>query len=411
MSTSYVRNQVATRMISIQSYYERGDTHVLTPWNSLSTGACSPYPKITGVLNPDYKVLISKRKDASGAYFRRQIVFVPKPVKLSHVYFNAGFNTNIYADGKMLYLLDPSTDEQSQDDLALKDLALGRLKRKLSSRSNQMNVMIPAVELREFRDLIKSLTFATTDLFHALISIKKSKGKSAAQFASHAWLNWSFALNPTLSDIKQLASTIDTSIKKSGGESFTDYGAAKKEWRSNWRGSNSSLYGCNSELINQVSHKLSYRYVAGYTTPLRSANNYNALDDFGLNVGSLVPALWELTAFSWLVDYFGTVGAYLEDTFVADGVNTFYVNCTKRYVYEGRLDIGRPLYGGTNTYGQSSLVGSRCTLSITDRSTLANLPTRSLRFKTADEIGKNAMNKLLNLGSILVGGRALSNKF
>lgn len=46
----------------------------------------------------------------------------------------------------------------------------------------------------------------------------------------------------------------------------------------------------------------------------------------------------------------------------------------------------------------------------TSRTLLSQLPSRQLRFKSVDEIGKNAINKVLNLASILVGGKAFSNR-
>lgn len=399
----------------VESYYTRSDRPGLYAWNLGEARTAVGVGKIVQTKDPDWKVLAMKRADASGYYFNRRIKVVPLSTTMSCRYYWPGPGAWFDCSGSMTWSSDltyPTMLVQEQDDDALRDLALARLKRKLSSRSNQMNTLVPLVELRQFRGLITSLTFLTTDLFHALLKIKKSKGKSAAQFAAHAWLTYSFAANPTLSDIKQLASTIHDVLNKSGGEAFTDYGVAKKQWKSRsptWQ--HSSLYGCNSDITVIGNHKLSYRYVAGYNTPLRSANNYNAMQDFGLEIGSLVPALWELTAFSWLADYFGTFGDYLEDTFTSEPNKTFYVNLTKRYTMEGQWDIGPPKNGMPKLTTQSSREGSKFIWDLTERTALSSLPTRALRLKTADEIGKNAMNKLLNLGSILVGGRALSNKF
>jgi len=40
-----------------------------------------------------------------------------------------------------------------------------------------------------------------------------------------------------------------------------------------------------------------------------------------------------------------------------------------------------------------------------DRSKLSSLPYGSFRFKSVDEVGKNAVNKLLNLSALLIQRR------
>jgi len=284
------------------------------------------------------------------------------------------------------------------------------LKKKLSSRSNQMNVLIPAVELHELRDTIRFLAFSATDLVYALLEIKKSKGKSAYKYAADAWLQYSFAIKPTLPDFKQIRESIDAFLKSSGDSKYTDYGAAKKVDRIlNSRTFSFGLPSANQNANLLINRSLSYRFTCGYNVPMRGGNNYGADIQFGIEPGALIPALWELTSFSWLVDYFTTVGAFLDDTFVTDPVNTIYVNETKRIICDGHYALNLPTTAGGKLYNAyTSGEGSSFRISYTKRSVLASLPTRSLRFKSADEISANAINKLLNLGSILAGGSSLS---
>lgn len=361
--------------------------------------------------DPDWRTLIQTRKDASGAYYRREVTFKPRcqVVELDHtpwVGVRARSKTTYIAGWDVL-----NVDVQSKDDAALKDLALKRLKQKLSSRSNQVQVMAPIAELREFRDLIKSLTFAATDLAVALLEIKRTKGKSAAKFASHAWLNWSFAVAPTISDIQNIRDAIADHLLNSGNKTFTDYGASKKEWHSSLRSTRSLGYADNTRITFEGNHRLSYRYVCGYKTPLRSSNDYSNRFDFGIEVGAIVPTLWELTAFSWLFDYFSTIGDYLEDTFTTDQTKTIYVNCTKKYNLSGTWTADAPR--GVKPVFASSVSGSGSSVdvSVVERSVLTSLPARQLRLKTTDEIGKSAINKLLNLCSIAIGGKARSNHY
>lgn len=393
---------------SRQVLYTRSDTPGVQTFSTRKVNplVVSSYRDL--VDRPDWKVLVSKRLNASNPYTRYEVKIIPshfltKEVgRMSNVLFNC--------DGSLVCSIDPTYLLNKADDNALMDLALARLKQKLSNRSNQVNLIIPAVELGELRGTIKAIAYSAVDLVHALIQIKKTKGKSAAQFASHAWLQWSFALSPTIAEAQEITESIDTFIQRSGGDSFTDYGAARKEWKSRSTAARAFGYNSTVELSGDLFHRLSYRYTAGYRTPLRGANDYSAREQFGLELGALVPALWELTAFSWLADYFGTIGAYLEDTFVSDQLNTDYVVRTKRYTCRGQYSP-KSTYVGFNNGGTAYVSGRSPSFEVTEtiRTPLAQLPRRQLRFKTVDEIGKNAINKVLNLGSILVGGKALSN--
>lgn len=403
--------------VSQRSIYER--TRILSGVNTLQRGnlvqniGLSQDARRIQTLNPDWAVLIQKRKDASGYYFRRAIEFRNRSVDQYSRFWHPGRNAWVEDSGLIYPVLISGSflsGVNESDDPSLKDLALKRLKRKLGDRANQMNVLIPLAEIRQMRGLITSLAFSATDLVKALIEVKRSKGKSAVQYASHLWLTWSFGVSPTLSDIAQLSSTINDVIAKRGGSHYTDFGSSVKTWKSSAKNSESSTYFCNSTIYCELLHKLSYRYAAGYRTPLRSANDYSVMSDFGLEWGSLPSTAWELVPFSWVVDYFTTAGEYLSDAFSSDGVTTTYVNCTKRYTCTGVYTVSPPLANFPQFVGTSSGEGSTFKWTVTDRTALSQLPTRSLRFKTADEIGVNAIKRLLNLSSVLVGSRAFSSR-
>jgi hypothetical protein len=133
---------------------------------------------------------------------------------------------------------------------------------------------------------------------------------------------------------------------------------------------------------------------------LKSANDYGAVDHFGLNLPDLVPAAWELVPWSWVVDYFTTVGAYLDDVFSSDPSACRYVCQNRLYRVEVNTDVWWARDNGVK-YPDQSEGRSYVELFEFDRTMLSNLPSRSLRFKTLDEIGLNGVNKLLNLVAVL----------
>lgn len=351
----------------------------------------------------DYKTKILRGVDASSPYFRRDVQIRP----LSYYVQNFGTvdtarKIKFNGFGRNRPYIDPTTFVSTADDAALKDLALKRLKQKLAGRSNQTNLLIPVVELREMRGMLTNIAVSGADLVRALIAIKKSKGASAWKFASHAWLNWSFGIAPTLGEIHTIAESIQSFMDNQGAK-YTDYGAAKKQWVSSHKGTLSCAYKTTDSWSSQATHTLSYRYICGFRTKIRSANDYGLASHFGLEFGAMIPAVWELTPFSWLFDYFSTMGDYLEDTFVSDSTSSVYVNLNKRYTCKGQIIVDVRGTSGVDGMSVNRTPGTYDILEFT-RTPLSQLPSRSLRLKTSDEIGKNAVNKVLNLASILAGG-------
>lgn len=361
----------------------------------------------------DWEVLVYKRADASGSYRKSTLKFKPSIQHASGSYKSGTDKVNTNAAIKpgfdLWYDLWAGRVSEWVDDLALK-----RLKSKIADKSKSINVGVPLAEIRELRGLVAAITFSATDLVRALIDIKRTRGKSAYQFASHAWLNWSFAAAPTMGDISLLAEVIAQELNDSGNKTYTEYGAARTEW-STPQTKNHTIglgYGLNGQCKWSLRHKYSSRVTAGFKTPMRSSLNYSALRSFGLEPAALVPSLWELTAFSWLVDYFSTVGDCLSDTFQGDGVESIYCVRTSKYQVEGDVGVVWVPYSGREK-AIVQIQGPRSPYvykSIT-RSVLGKIPKRTLRFKSIDEIGMGGINKLLNLASVLVGGKAASNKY
>lgn len=391
--------------------WHRSDTNETSLLASTASGIVQYNPRRIRTADPDWKVLVSRNQDASGYYFRRETSFQPKWSEQKELCRQSG--VTISSNTRCFYLDDPSLHlKDERVDFALRDQAIGRLKNKIGSRSKQVNVLVPLAELRELRGVIRALTYHGLDIAHALLQIKRTKGKSAFQYAAHAWLQWSFAIAPTVSEAIEISDAIQQHIEQSGGGKYTDYGVAKKEWTTVRTATFNTGYYAHADVVIRHRHKLSYRSAAGYTLPLTAGNLYDGRESFGLEFGALVPTMWELAAFSWLFDYFSTAGAFLEDVFVSDPQTAIYTNITRKYRCDITYEFANPRVT-SNQGGMSSVIGEPSSAVFTEieRHVLPKLPRRQLRFKSSDEVGKNAVNKLLNLCSIVVGGKALSNRF
>lgn len=359
--------------------------------------------------NPDWRQRIAKRQDVSSAYKREGWT---KPVETDWARVRANNQWVPYPSNTTVYETTWRYGMPAIDmirDPVIDDLANSRIKRKLAKRVGDMALMAPVAELTELRSTIGGLAKMTTDLVKSLIDIKRTKGKSAAKYAGDSWLTFGFGVTPTVGVVKDLCQSIQSFVDRTDRtERLT--GSAKKEWRSTTTAKDGG--SISSVTLNgkwELNHSYSVRYTAGFDLLLKSANDYGALDHFHLNeVGGLVPVFWELMAYSWVVDYFTTVGAFLDDVFTSDPSKCIY--CVKSELYTADV-VGTVTARANRVYSYQNywedyfddahFSGKYFNFV---RTPLVKLPTRALRFKTVDEVGKNAVNKVLNLASVLIQG-------
>lgn len=359
-----------------------------------------------GFNNPDFRAKLARGTDASSAYFRRHVTAkipsfyvevekatVPKYHNLGVGVFHGMVRSVQYIPGRVI-----------PDDIALK-----RLKGKLARDTSAFKGLIPLGEIKETSRLLQSTVDSTGSLIKALIGLKHGKVRNVrhlASKASDAWLNFSFGISPTISDLNSLVNSIGARMKE------TDHilrakGSATDRWFDN-----STSYWADNALCNGAvlhcdkycyrEHTYSVQYSVAYNVVLNSSNHYSLDDHFGLTFGDLPSLLWELTVFSWVADYFGTMGAFLEDLFTKPPGNTIYCTKSQKYTCKESSPISIIVQPGYNLVEASRSKVATCETYMFKRTVLGALPHRSVRFKTFDEIGIHSVNKLLNLSSILL---------
>lgn len=359
--------------------------------------------------NPNWRVQVAKKADATTAYERTSFKYRPMTSRATSFGIKQSTPVRKYYEGTIVhdYPFDPSVIIDSSDDLSLRSRASERLSRRLATQTSQMNALVPLAELREMRGLITSIARSSVDLFIALGKARKTKGKSVYQYASDIWLTYSFGIKPTLNDINALSKSIDEIIN--GYDRTVRVSAtASKQWSSRVAPLQGvvNLFGAQHNRFITADHTLSYRYVSGFDIQLRSGNNYGISDELGLDFGALIPTFWELVPYSWVVDYFTNVGAYLDDTFISPPGNTKFVSLNKRYTCIIKVD-GKftPATSSDNVTSQFCRKGYASYFHFTRTPLGTSFPRPSLRIRSADEIGANAVNKLLNLASVFIQGR------
>lgn len=384
--------------------YRRGGNIVTN--NGVSTGSLVSIVAATNTRSrasdPNYRVKIAKRQDASLPYTRKSYS-LEQPLMYSSSRRKDGSATSSAVTASLSWS-PASTIPNNTQTMSADDIALKRLKSKLANDQGQFKALVPLAELRETYGLLGQVMDASSGLLKSLIELKQGRVRNVVSAASKAWLTFSFGVSPTINDLNSAYSSINSYLARA--DYCQDYrGKAECEWFS----TNNNLYptaACSGFNWNTVArtyhHKYQVQYTAGVRMNIRSANNYGIPDHFGLDFAELPSTLWELIPFSWVVDYFTTTGDFLSDTFTSNAGNTIY--CCKSVKYNEHAEEQLVLTNISSVWEQTGGVGqvAKADSFLFQRSVLAAIPHRSFRFKTQSEIGVNSVNRLLNLASILL---------
>lgn len=188
--------------IRTNGWYMDSRTGILKPYNVSSSSMQVGNNVRILAPDPNWRIKLARRVDASNAYDAIRIYARPSRLSCDTVTVVSNPPYRILSRNQINSVSDAYGKVFSGDDIALQDQALARLKRKMASHVGDKNLLTPAVELRETRDLIRSLAGLTTSAVDTLLSIRKTKGKSAFKYAQDAWLTYGFGIAPTLSDIR-----------------------------------------------------------------------------------------------------------------------------------------------------------------------------------------------------------------
>jgi len=365
---------------------------------NVSTNAAAYLNTKSGTKNPNWRVTIAKGGDATSGYVREH--YHVKPTK----YLVTSENSNNLSHGSGVVFGGVTNAPNST--VSIDARALASLKHRLQSKVGNAQLAPPLAESREIHRLVRQINGLGMDALRALLAAKHSRGKSITKLIGNIWLGYGFGVNPLLHDIQSAADSIlhyvtrqDSRVRLSG--------SATQEYHSGSIDTASSNYiaqDCAFGWYRSVVHSQGIRYRAAVDLQVRGSANYGVLDHLGLKIEQVPSALWELTAFSWVVDYFVTVGPWLDDMFYTIPGVVKYLSKNYRYQSVTTSNLKPfPTAGTTVSLTGPASIGQYTTFS---REKLAPVfPALPLRIKSADEVASYGLNKMMNLASVLAGRR------
>lgn len=399
----------------------------------------------TRATDTDYKRLIATNGNATFQYRRTIIEKYSNPLwyAQNRIKISGRWRYNYGAIFPGFNLVPPTNWGNTQADVD--DQALGYIKRKLATQVETARMLLPIGELYKTRDMIQNAAhyterwLQTTDkMMQNIISkymhvrryrykqhkwggrkLRHSytlwKGDSnwtenplyqdMFGFASKRWLEYNFGVRPLLADIDNGFNALANWNYDREYSTKKFFGVAKKRQHS------SSVPSSNNETFINYSYCKHYRieeyteytaYIGGaFTIDLHSAEDYGLAQHLGVTLENVFPTVWELIPYSWIVDYFTTAGAYLEDVFTNDPCDTRYLYKTQFIKYNRKVQ--HQLTAINNAIIESSMLNHTSEMSLIKvvRTPLSSLPVRELRIKSADEIAVNSVGRLLNLVAVL----------
>lgn len=405
---------IPRRQVQVLVPHLRVDVNALgtpTTWSDFNIHTLGNQEK-TGVPVPNWKDKIAKGLDASSDYFREDVDGKPPSYKLkSQAKVSGKYEySTVFQGGD----ITPEAVHMFDTSAALRDRALGKLYRKIHKATGEYNALVPIGELKDLHGTARKSFELTHTFFNTLLMNRRVRNPLGfMHWLADAWLTWSFGVVPMANDVQEIARVIDEKLKEHKKVSFS--ASAKQPIER----SAVADFGAKSKHVGIMRHhrwnaELKYRFTCKYDyNPVIAGNDYGYLSKLNLDLNSLgafVPTLWELLPWSWFVDYFVTVGSYLEDTFLLDPKPLVFMT-EARSIKGTSYDILTP-YLITNLPFRTevkmtdwSTEPAKIKRFLYDRKKVSGLPGRIIRFKFADEIAKNYGNKCLNLLSIIANRR------
>jgi hypothetical protein len=297
---------------------------------------------------PKFRSLIRAKSDATSPYSRNNNNVVGlKPFYLSQV-IDFPLTDPLkkkYAESVM-GLYRPSLPSLGTNTINadIDAQALAKVYRKLSAQQSHANGMQFLGEFHEVVKMFKHPYQGARKLVENYLSDATKYGKRFRPFRSKngrksfnkavadSWLETAFGLKPLISDSKELAEAAarfsrDTRRDRVSGASEGPVSAS--ELKTNVGGLGTNFCWVTMQELNQVVHSVRYTAFLDWHRSGAFGSYERLVELFGFRLDKFIPTLYELTPWSFLVDYFTNLGTVIETGCQCQTVVSFVVKGTK----------------------------------------------------------------------------------
>jgi hypothetical protein len=279
---------------------------------AVSTTAWTDYRN--GSSNPNYRKIIRQGNNATTEYLCDTKKFNSTSIQGGTTVTNPFSGARYTVDYKRSGLLGPNpydpidTGTSSADSIARQQFVS-----RYRSRRTQFQTGVALGELREVVEMIRSPAKALRDgidSYYGTVKKRLRKSKNRKRTIQDTWLEYSFGWVPLVNDVKNVcklatADPFRVFEKLTGKGDVVDQNVLVPE---------STGYGV-CQINYNVVRKSSVTVV--YKGAIRAENSPPSFpEQLGLSWSNLLPTVWELIPYSFLVDYFTNVGV------VIDGIST-----------------------------------------------------------------------------------------
>jgi hypothetical protein len=253
----------------------------------------------------------------------------------------------------------PSGSFTTADNLALKYTF-----RAIKDNRTSFQGMIFLGEAREAISMItnraKSLRKGIAEYITSATSRSRAvPKKTRPKVLADTWLEYSFGWVPLVSDIAQAASAYAKHTNKVFTTRVSRQGTDSTLVSSVVNATGDNVFGIPFIRSWNIINTRSVRYLVGLRYSTKGANpNMQVFERAGLVISEFVPTVWELTPWSFLIDYFTNIGDIIE----AGATNTsdvVWVCCTRRSTAERKqYEIPDMSYQMTTPTFRRTITGS-----------------------------------------------------
>lgn len=229
-------------------------------------------------------------------------------------------------------------------------------------------------------------------------SIGSATRRSSEAIAAR-WLEYGFAIVPTLKDLEALANAHHIPKKLNAILSLTTYGKASINE------SFDDLYDYSSYYV-EATDKINYNYTGTVRTSCTyRVNNYDVIAQKALGLHAKTPLLWEVTPFSWLIDYVVGIGDYLSRLSATDGLT--FVHGYRSLLCNLNTKVTKIEVGSWDYLQKKSFLVREGTYASRGyvRTLMGSFPKPQLEFKLSDLSIRQAAN-VTALGLVLSSGKS-----